>query len=628
MADVKQFNIDGTVYDVKDATARSSVNTLAGSINTALSNFAPAFNSSTSYSVGDMCTRGGVLYSCTTSHTGTWNASHFEETDVESVTDNLSSEVNAIVNVYGSKNLLPIELTSITDHGLTIKSNSGVITINGDYSGGGDAIQLGVIYLKAGNYILSGAAHNLSYAYGLQFQLTDYPVTTEIAVNRTDEETSVVIPSDGNYCLRLLEAVGASTQSNDVVCYPMLRDARIKDDTFVPYAPTNKTLNETKVSWEDNSILGAKNLLECQTETTVINGITFTVNADGSVTVNGTSNNQAEFHFCTLSLPKGEYIYTDGVQGATDSTYFMNIAWNLPTSGNKNILSSRQPCPIFSDNNDTITVWTIYVRYNQTVNNLTFKPMLRLASDTDATYQPYAKTNYQLTNSTRRTRRDITNNLANLSTAVATQDLGAYGYAIGDYFTGASGYTYILADLNTFYGTSTPYCINANHLGIVVDTHATSAWQSSGDASSTGYAGSTLHSYLSGTVLDNIKSDFTALFGGWSEHLLSHKKLFTTALAGWAWSASQYISALTCTQVDVGSQWTANGFQEGEASKSLELFRKYKWTEIYGNEYPWLRNLSNYSGGAYACNLSDDGNLGGSYGVANGFFVFGLIIFH
>jgi hypothetical protein len=39
------------------------------------------------------------------------------------------------------------------------------------------------------------------------------------------------------------------------------------------------------------------------------------------------------------------------------------------------------------------------VRKGQTVNDVTLYPMLRLASDTDSTYQPYAMTNRELTES-------------------------------------------------------------------------------------------------------------------------------------------------------------------------------------------------------------------------------------
>src|SRR5574344_1568438 len=51
----------------------------------------------------------------------------------------------------------------------------------------------------------------------------------------------------------------------------------------------------------------------------------------------------------------------------------------------------------------------------------------------------------KIDNNTRRTRRNITSDLANLTTAIAEQNLEKYGYAIGDYFVGASEYYYYLA---------------------------------------------------------------------------------------------------------------------------------------------------------------------------------------
>ena len=58
----------------------------------------------------------------------------------------------------------------------------------------------------------------------------------------------------------------------------------------------------------------------------------------------------------------------------------------------------------------------------------------------------------KLNNKTRRTRKNITSSLGNLAKAAAEQDLEKYGYSIGDYFTGASGYTYHLADMDPYYG--------------------------------------------------------------------------------------------------------------------------------------------------------------------------------
>lgn len=225
-----------------------------------------------------------------------------------------------------------------------------------------------------------------------------------------------------------------------------------------------------------------------------------------------------------------------------------------------------------------------------------------------------------------RERNDITNRLQMLPQAVAEQNLEKYGYKIGDYFTGpVANYTYHLADPNTFKGTLTPYCLTQNHLGIVVDTHTISQWYS-GDASSVGYNGSTLHTYLKGTVMDNIKADMIYFFGGTTglEHLLPHSKLLTTALVNWGWQANQYISALSEIQAIGSTVWSANGYQTGEAAKKLEIFNKYKWTEIFENRYPWLRNMQTAS---YACYLDDSG-IANAHSVTFAGYVVGLINFY
>lgn len=245
--------------------------------------------------------------------------------------------------------------------------------------------------------------------------------------------------------------------------------------------------------------------------------------------------------------------------------------------------------------------------------------------ETSYTWVEQTTLSLKLTSINSRIRQDITDRLSNLSQAVAEQNLGKYGYKIGDYFERVDGnrtYTYLLADYNTFKGTSTPYCLTQNHLGIVVDTHQTSQWYS-GDASSVGYNGSTLHTYLKGTVMDNIKADMIALFGGSTglEHLLPHSKLLTTALANWGWQSNQYISALSEVQVFGSRVWGANGYQTGEAAKKLELFDRYKWTEIFGNEYPWLRDMNSAS---IACHADDHGAAGNG-SVTSSYFAVGLI---
>ena len=228
-------------------------------------------------------------------------------------------------------------------------------------------------------------------------------------------------------------------------------------------------------------------------------------------------------------------------------------------------------------------------------------------------------------NGNRRVRKNITSNLGNLSVAVAEQDLGKYGYAIGDYFDGPSGYLYTLADPDTFYGGYNAYSvIGTHHITIVVDTNQNVQWNTSNDTS-TGYVGSNIHTYLSGTVLNNVKSDFNSLFGSWSSHLIAHHKLYSTGTANWGWSADQYISALTSVQLHGAAICDMNFYHTGEGNKPLEVFQKFFYPEILGNQNNWLRSVASASCPAYADN---SGHAGGSYGASYSYGAVGLIIFH
>ena len=242
-------------------------------------------------------------------------------------------------------------------------------------------------------------------------------------------------------------------------------------------------------------------------------------------------------------------------------------------------------------------------------------------------YKLYTDNEYNglITNASR-IRNDITNRLDKLSQAIAEQDLGKYGYKIGDYFVGPSGYYYYLADMDTFYGGYASYAVVAtHHVGVVVDTKATSAYLSSGTLS--GYSTSTLHSYLKGTVLTNIKSDFTSLFGSWNDHLIPHTKLYNT-VSSWAWSGTndntEYISALTEVQMYGCPIWSGNNYQQGEGDKHLELFRKYKYNEIYGNVSIWLRSIYSSS---YAC-LAGNGGYASNNSLSVAYRASGLILMH
>jgi hypothetical protein len=154
---------------------------------------------------------------------------------------------------------------------------------------------------------------------------------------------------------------------------------------------------------------GAKNLIPYPyyEKTHTENGITWTDNGDGTVTANGTATAASYFTLSnrTLgtnmadSLVEGErYILTGCPTGGSNQKYdiFINETYNGAEVG---MAFDYGNGATFTLNHKTENNYGLglRIRSGQTVSNLTFKPMLRLASDSDNTYQPYAKTNRQLT---------------------------------------------------------------------------------------------------------------------------------------------------------------------------------------------------------------------------------------
>jgi hypothetical protein len=128
-----------------------------------------------------------------------------------------------------------------------------------------------------------------------------------------------------------------------------------------------------------------KNLLPYPyTHTTkTLNGITWTVNADGSVTVNGTASADSDFVFSSaLAIIPGSYVMSGCPAGGSGSTYFMYGA---------NLVSAAD---IGDGSAATVTVaslvYTAFARVKSgtTISNKIFWPQIEKGS-TKTAYEPY-----------------------------------------------------------------------------------------------------------------------------------------------------------------------------------------------------------------------------------------------
>ena len=121
------------------------------------------------------------------------------------------------------------------------------------------------------------------------------------------------------------------------------------------------------------------------------NGITYKINEDGTITANGTATANAVLDVgrnLTNEFKEGTYIASGCPLNGSSSTY--QITLFKTSTETTTALGGDFGSGLIVSINETCYLWERIVIYKgQTVNNLVFKPMIRLSSIIDDTYEPY-----------------------------------------------------------------------------------------------------------------------------------------------------------------------------------------------------------------------------------------------
>lgn len=181
-------------------------------------------------------------------------------------------------------------------------------------------------------------------------------------------------------------------------------------------ALTNKLNNEIVT----RSALGAKNILPFdladikalntggtwESNVYTYRGVDFTVNSDGTISATGTAtggNASIKIFAASLNYEMlGKEVILNGCpSGGGASTYRIQAYRMASADGSTGTYfddgTGTDAFTVLNNASGTVGSFAVAVYENETVTNLLFKPMVRLASDPDDTYQPYAKTNRELT---------------------------------------------------------------------------------------------------------------------------------------------------------------------------------------------------------------------------------------
>ena len=309
------------------------------------------------------------------------------------------------VGTSQGRNLIPYPLTDRTTNGITYTVQSdGSVLANGTASAKNNAyynFAYKTLKLDDTSYTLSCEGLPKSvYVY-----VYDETIGKAVA-NVSDTPVTKIFVGDSTHTYSLSINVGKGTPVSDLAIKPILEMGTIAH----AYEPISESNVNLKKEIDKTSTLQGQNLIPYPYDGTEgnTNGITWTVNDDGSVTANGTASKEAPYsliypyNLSTMkSLQLGNtYIISDGLtdEQHTNVGYMQLVRYdkNNPTNWKYGV-SSVKGTEIYTANDENTLQYGIrlIIRNGATANNITFKPMLEVGTMSHE-YQPTTISNTSL----------------------------------------------------------------------------------------------------------------------------------------------------------------------------------------------------------------------------------------
>lgn len=311
----------------------------------------------------------------------------------------------------------PYSQTTKTVYGVTFTDNKdGSIGISGTQDGSTSRPYMGVgiwrgtdkkegnIKIDANTYFTISANCSSDNA-GIRYYVYDES-GSKLADNIVYGTATKTLKFDVDTWVALCIETAANSETYDCICKPQLELGTIAH----AYEPSIESNVNLKKEIDKTSTLQGQNLIPYPYDGTEwnTNGITWTVNDDGSVTANGTASKEAQYsliypyNLSTMkSLQLGNtYIISDGLtdEQHTNVGYMQLVRYdkNNPTNWKYGV-SSMKGTEIYTANDENTLQYGIrlIIRNGATANNITFKPMLEVGTMSHE-YQPTTISNTSL----------------------------------------------------------------------------------------------------------------------------------------------------------------------------------------------------------------------------------------
>ena len=227
------------------------------------------------------------------------------------------------------------------------------------------------LQLEPGSYNISA---NVSVGESWNFSVKNYDTNTEL-INKTSTEDGFIshnfvlnTPALVGFCFMCTVRSGPTTYATDIQLE--IGDAASEYEEYCGgrISPNTDYEQEIKSVGPNVTVKTVnKNLLKVVARSSTSNGVTFTVNDDGTITVNGTATAGAWLNVSgPLVLPAGNYILSGCPSGGAYSTTYVLSSNPAADYGNTKAFTLTE---------ETEIVVNIGVYAGYTANNLVFKPM-------------------------------------------------------------------------------------------------------------------------------------------------------------------------------------------------------------------------------------------------------------
>ena len=218
--------------------------------------------------------------------------------------------------------------------------------------------------------------------------ITPTTTTKKVADVNINSVANSIYADDAEKVLR--QAFSDHTVTGNPITFDAYLGLEVAKSCEVTFSPI-QDLHGYDYPWAGGA---GKNKLPITATTETINGVTFTVNTDGSVKINGTATAGTQKNLCGSTstpykgLSAGNYILSKG----------NNDYYQLFVNAYRGTTYVRQLTLVVSNAEVSFTIdysdydgiiIGLFVLNNTTVNSIAY-PMIRLSTETDATFEPYS----------------------------------------------------------------------------------------------------------------------------------------------------------------------------------------------------------------------------------------------